>query len=588
MLDQDNAAAVHSTGPQLEARLANCAIYCQEKGVLLVDFLLGLAIFLYGMHELERGVRKLSDARLRYWLRTSTGTSLGSVTTGIFTTALLQSSSMVSLMVLAFAAAGLLPLVNSIGIILGANLGTTLTGWIVATLGFKLDLEAIALPMFAFGAAVIVLLGRFRKLRYSALTLVGLGLLLFGLGIMKTSMETLPEVWNVSQIQGQPAIIYLLLGVLLAALIQSSSAVMMMALAALNAQILALPEAVALIIGADLGTTSTTALGSLFGGTIKKQLAMAHILFNVVVDLTAFIVMLPLLPLLLELLNVQDPLYSLVAFHTVMNLLGLLAFTPFIKPFTAFISARFGKRNEAATILDKVPAEVSDAAIAALQQAVREIVVDATQVSLQVMELEDAGNEALQRPGSYLIRSDDFKQNYENLKSAESNILRYALKIQGQPLAENETLTIDMLLRTTRSAVYAVKTIKDIAHNLEDLKYGDNKTMKALYGFQQSYFAQTGSELTRLLSQAHPVSFSKEKLEEMRADNDQHYAEMNRYVHANAQSLFADKQTLSTELNVNREVHHGYKALITAVQDLLCSVDEISPLLHALEHGEKV
>lgn len=162
--------------------------------MILIDFLLGLAIFLYGMHELERGIRKLSDARLRYWLRNSTGTSFGSVVTGIFTTAILQSSSMVSLMVLAFAAAGILPLVNSVGIILGANLGTTLTGWIVATLGFKLNLEAISLEVFAAGAAVVVLFGRYRKLRHAAIAVVGLGLLLFGLGLMKTSMETLPEV----------------------------------------------------------------------------------------------------------------------------------------------------------------------------------------------------------------------------------------------------------------------------------------------------------------------------------------------------------------------------------------------------------
>ena len=159
----------------------------------ILDFFLGLAVFLYGMQQLERGIGSLSGARLHHWLRHGTGTSAGSVATGIFTTALLQSSSMVSLMVMAFAAAGVLPLVNSVGIVIGANLGTTVTGWIVATLGFKLDLEAAGLPLFAAAAAALVLLQRFRMLRDTAVAVMGLGLLLFGLGLMKAAMEGLPE-----------------------------------------------------------------------------------------------------------------------------------------------------------------------------------------------------------------------------------------------------------------------------------------------------------------------------------------------------------------------------------------------------------
>ena len=547
--------------------------------MILFDFLIGLAIFLYGMHELERGIRKLSDARLRYWLRSSTGTTLGSVSTGIFTTALLQSSSMVSLMTLAFAAAGVLPLVNSVGIILGANLGTTVTGWIVATLGFKLDLEAVSLPLFALSAAVIVLLGRLHKLRYTAMAALGLGLLLFGLGLMKESMDTLPEVWNVSRIQGQPAVIYLLLGLVLAAVIQSSSAAMMMALAALNAGILSLPEAVALVIGADLGTTSTTALGSLFGGAIKKQLAAAHFLFNLIVDITAFVVLLPLLPWLLALLPFQDPLYSLVAFHTIMNILGLLAFTPFISPFTALIERYIGTGDENADgALAKVPPEISDAAIAALNQSVKSLVSDAAVISSRVMHREDG--ETLHPTDHNWVYNQElgFTTNYENLKRAEAEILRYALKVQAQPLPAEHTLAIDKLLRTTRSAVYAVKTLKDIRHNLDELKFGDNKTMRSLYASQHGYVLQIATELIGLLVQEQPMALLQEKLEELRSANDQHHEEMNRFVHSHGQAIFFDQSTLSTELNVNREIHHWCKALISAVQELFASSDGISEI----------
>lgn len=541
--------------------------------MILIDFLLGLAIFLYGMHELERGIRKLSDARLRYWLRNSTGTSFGSVVTGIFTTAILQSSSMVSLMVLAFAAAGILPLVNSVGIILGANLGTTLTGWIVATLGFKLNLEAISLEVFAAGAAVVVLFGRYRKLRHAAIAVVGLGLLLFGLGLMKTSMETLPEVWNVSRLQNQPAIVYLLLGLALAALIQSSSAVMMMALSALNASILSLPEAVALIIGADLGTTSTTALGSLVGGGIKKQLAMAHFLFNLIVDSLAFLVLLPFLPLLVAALGIEDPLYSLVAFHTVMNLLGLCGFVPFINPFTAFLVKHIGKENSESSILQKVPTEITDAALAALNQAVRELVTRATYASTQVIHSHIADVNLPEESGwARQLREQNFDENYESLKQTEGEILKFSLKTQAQLLSVEQSLTIDMLVRATRSSVYAVKTLKDIEHDLTDLRYGDHRAMKELYQQQQSYIESTARELLKLMEDSHPVLYVQEKLEELELNNDNHQVEMNRFVHSHAQSLFADKQTLSIELNVNWEIHHSCKALIGAVLGLLTQV----------------
>lgn len=542
--------------------------------MILIDFLLGLTIFLYGMHELERGIRKLSDARLRYWLRNSTGTSFGSVVTGIFTTAILQSSSMVSLMVLAFAAAGILPLVNSVGIILGANLGTTLTGWIVATLGFKLNLEAISLEVFAAGAAVIVLLGRYRKLRHAAIAVVGLGLLLFGLGLMKTSMETLPEVWNVSRLQNQPALVYLLLGLALAALIQSSSAVMMMALSALNASILTLPEAVALIIGADLGTTSTTALGSLVGGAIKKQLAMAHFLFNLIVDGLAFLVLLPLLPLLVAALGIEDPLYSLVAFHTIMNLLGLCAFVPFINPFTGFLVKHIGKEKDESSVLQKVPTEITDAAIAALNQAVRELVTRATYASTQVIHSRIADGKLPQESGwARQFQEQNFDENYENLKQAEGEILKFSIRIQAQPLSAEQSLTIDMLIQATRSSVYAVKTLKDIEHDLTDLRYGDHRAMKELYQHQQTYIESTARELLKLLEDSHPDLYVQEKLEELKINNDNHQVEMNRFVHSHAQSLFADKQTLSIELNVNWEIHHSCKALIGAILDLLTQVE---------------
>jgi len=257
------------------------------------------------MSQLEYSISKLGDARLRIWLRSSTNTPLASISTGIISTALLQSSSMVSLLVLAFASAGLLPLVNAIGIIVGANLGTTLTGWLVALLGFKLDLAAAALPLFGLAAFALALTKRQTRFHYISGIVLGFALLLFGLGIMKSSMETIPDLWDITVLQGHNGFVYLLAGVLIAALVQSSSAVMIMALAAVDAQIIALTEAAALIIGADLGTTSTTVLASITGNTIKRKLAFAHFIFNFFVDFAAFFLLLPILPAMLAFASIS-------------------------------------------------------------------------------------------------------------------------------------------------------------------------------------------------------------------------------------------------------------------------------------------
>ena len=428
-----------------------------------LNFIFGIGIFLFGMSRLEYGIRKLGDARLRAWLRASTGSKLGSVSTGVISTAILQSSSMMSLLVLAFASAGILPLVNAVGILLGANLGTTMTGWIVAIFGFKLDLESMALPLFGISCFALALLPRGTRGNYGASVALGIALLLFGLGVMKTSMETLPERWDVSILQGHHAVVYLLFGVVLTMLVQSSSAVMMMALAALDTQLIILPEAAALIIGADLGTTSTTALGSLTGSAIKRQLAFAHVMFNVIVDVLAFLLLLPALPWLLSLLSLEDPLLSLVAFHSTFNLIGLLGFLPLLNQYTAWIEKVFaGDAFKGASVLDKVPPAVPDAALVAVRETVRQLMLQAACNALVFFDVRPTDIKAIEAQRESVIGSElplEFDTGYEELKSMEGSIFNYALHIQSQPLEESDARHLEMLQLMVRHTVFCNKNL---------------------------------------------------------------------------------------------------------------------------------
>ena len=251
--------------------------------MLIVDLLIGLSIFLFGMMQLERSVESLSSRWMKQWLANTTGHRFSSVFAGTTITALVQSSSMVSLVVLAFASAGIMPLFNAIGVLLGANLGTTFTGWLVAMLGFKLDLQVVALPTIGLGGLLQVFGERREKTRAAGAALFGLGLMLFGLGLIKAVVGGVAEYGDLHLMLGMNPLGYVVIGVLLATVIQSSSASMLVALTALSSGIINFPSAAAIVIGADLGTTSTTVLGSLKGSPIKRQLALAHVLFNVVV-----------------------------------------------------------------------------------------------------------------------------------------------------------------------------------------------------------------------------------------------------------------------------------------------------------------
>ncbi len=525
------------------------------------------------MSQLEKGIRRLGDARLRFWLKNSTKHASGSITLGIISTAILQSSSMVSLLVLAFASAGLLPLVNAIGVILGANLGTTMTGWIVATIGFKLDLEALAIPVLGLSSIVIVMMKDNKRLHSTATVFLGIGILLLGLSIMKASMDAIPERWDVSLFQGHHPLVYLLLGIFITFLIQSSSAVMMMALAALNTGIIDLSEAAALVIGADLGTTSTTILGSIYGNTIKRKLAFAHCTFNFIVDISAFLILLPFLGSLLTLLTISDPLYGLVAFHSIMNLLGLMVFAPFLTPFSNWIEKIFAKADQSPrSPIEEVPPGVTDAAIVALQKNTSFMVLQATVNSLRLFSLQpekmkiitESDEELLQ-----LISHEKFKKAYEQLKFEEAAVLRYSRQVQSQPLSEKEAFALEKFNEICRAIVYSNKTLKDISDDLEELKQSSMEGMAELYQQQRKFHKDCYQKLLELLLVDHEKDFIEEELAELQNANNAHFQAMNNLVQTSSDHYSEDNSEISTQLNVNHEVHHATKSILNSIQVLI-------------------
>lgn len=407
-------------------------------------------------------------------------------------------------------------------------------------------------------------------LRASGIALFGLGLIIFGLDMMKEAVAELPRSWDLSVLSGHGPWLYFLVGVTVAGLIQSSSATMMMTLAALNAHLLGLESAAALIIGADLGTTSTTALGSIGGHHIKRQLALSHVLFNVIIDLAALIFLLPLLPVLLGAISLQDPLYGLVAFHSFFNLLGLLAFLPLLKPFARWVEGRFAAPPDSRPTLVDQPVSVPEAALVASAAVLADMRLNSTSLTLHAFHLRP---EQLSLSGDLMTRLErcfeehiSAENRYTRIKEQESDLLAFSFDLMAQKLSPEQAAQLSRQTREARAPVYSSKTLNGIRENLVHLRHSENPEIADWYKHHRNFIKTIYHQYLPLAGDAELTAAGQEQLAELLEDNECHYTAGNSAVSTMASSDAVGGIDLSTMLNVNREVHHSLKNLLMSLE----------------------
>lgn len=308
----------------------------------IINSLGGLGLFLLGMVILTRGLKELAGDTIRRMIAKFTKSLLSGITTGAIVTAVLQSSSATTVTAVGFAGAGLLTLSQSLGIVFGANLGTTITGWIIVLFGFKFKLGLIAFPLILVG----VILNLFAKKRIAAagFALAGFGLIFVGIDALQGGMSGLAESVTPDSFPSDTWIGRLLLvfiGVGITLVTQSSSAGVAMALAAVSTGTISLAQASAMVIGFDVGTTFTALMATLGGSVAARRTGLAHVFYNIVTAIVAYF----LLPVYIWIWNHYlnpgndaSPVFALVAFHSLFNFLGILILIPFIQQFSRLIT----------------------------------------------------------------------------------------------------------------------------------------------------------------------------------------------------------------------------------------------------------
>jgi phosphate:Na+ symporter len=320
-----------------------------------ISILGGVGLFLLGMTVMTTGLKALAGSGLRTVLGKAAATPLSGALWGAVVTLLVQSSSATTMTTIGLVSAGLLTFPQGLGLVFGANIGTTGTGWLVALIGVRVSLTAAALPMIFVGA-LVKLLGRGRVSAAGA-ALAGFALVLFGLTTLQQGMGGLAERLHPADLPavlGSPGVSWWagLLGVLalvavglaITAVMQSSTAAIAVTLSAFYAGAVGLDQACALIIGQNIGTATSSAMAAIGASSTAKRLAVAYVLFKLIAAVIALALFPVTTPLLARASSTVDGVTLLAAYHTAYNVVGVLVLLPLIEPFTRFVERLLPER----------------------------------------------------------------------------------------------------------------------------------------------------------------------------------------------------------------------------------------------------
>lgn len=300
----------------------------------------GVGLFILGIRMLTNGLRSLAGGMLRRFLARFTTNAASGAVTGALLTAVIQSSGATTITTVGLVGAGILSFNQALGVILGANIGTTVTGWIIAAVGFKLQLGTVAMPLLLLG----VLTSMFAPGRWARAgdALTGFSLLFIGIDAMQRGMAAFeglvtPETFPADSLSGRLELVAV--GIVITLITHSSSAGVATALAALSVGTINLPQAATMVIGMNVGTTFSAALATIGGSAAVRRTGFAHVIFNVMTGVIAFGLLDLFAKLALPRVQVPgDAQFALVAFHTVFNVLGVVLVLPFAGAFSRLMA----------------------------------------------------------------------------------------------------------------------------------------------------------------------------------------------------------------------------------------------------------
>ncbi len=459
----------------------------------------GVSIFLFGMLTLEEGFKAFSGGTLENILEKSTDKLYKSIGFGFITTTIMQSSGLVSVLAVSFIGAGLIGLTQGIGIILGANIGTTTGAWLMAGFGLKVKISAYAMPLLAFG--VLLIFQKAKSLKGIGYILAGIGFLFLGIHYMKEGFDAFKETidlasFAVGGIEG--VLIFVGIGIIATILMQSSHATIVLVLAALSVGQITYENAIALTIGANIGTTVTAVIASFGSSMDGRRLAGAHFIFNVVSAIIAIIVLNPMIycvDVISDLLGIASENYTLklAVFDSFFKIIGVIIFIPFINNLVNFLNktikpsvSKSAEGTDSARYLNNSVLELPTTAMAAIVRETKHLYENSFEIIAHGLNLKRHNivstmplDEVVQ--DLYSKEPVDIDEFYNNkIKGIYGQIIDFSTKAQGQ-MAPSDIEVLYKLKLANRDLVEAVKDTKHLQKNLIKYTNSTNEHIKEQY-----------------------------------------------------------------------------------------------------------
>ena len=463
----------------------------------------GIAIFIIGMFFMQDGFKQLSGGILEKLLEKFTSNTLYAILTGFLSTSVVQSSTIITLIVVSFLSAELLTLVQAVGIVFGSNVGSTTTAWIVSSLGVDVKISTYAFPMLVFG--VVLRFFKSNGVKGTGNVLLGLGFIFLGISYMKDGFDIMKNSIDLASyaMEGYLGIIvYILIGILITVVIQSSAATLAIVITALNADSITYVNAIALAIGANVGTTLTTILASFASNENGKRVALIHFLFNLIsatfitilifqfIDLTDFIA---------PFLGVSDKNYGmkLALFHTIFSVTGVILLTPAISLLVKLSEKLIQKKVSSASkpkYLNQSVLSNPDASLAALRKEIINLYENCQKAMLHALNIHTTGltRETLkvQLSKELTIIDTDIDEIYQkNLKSLYSEIIKFSSFAQ-ENMFDFQHKKTDELKRAAVLLVEVLRDTRDIQRNVNFYLKSKNEYIKEEYNILRKELAE--------------------------------------------------------------------------------------------------
>ena len=473
----------------------------------------GVAIFLFGMLFLEEGFKAFTGGMLERLLRRTTDKLWKSLSFGIVSTTIMQSSSLVSVITISFLSAGLITLAAGIGIIFGANLGTTTGAWLIAGLGMKVKISAYAMPMLVFG--IVLVFQKSKSLTGVGYILAGLGFLFLGIHHMKEGFEAFRDTIDLTAfaVEGYSGVLlFTLLGVAATVIMQSSHATLVIIITALAAGQITYENGLGLAIGANIGTTITAILGSMSSNVQGKRLAGAHLIFNVVTAVIAIALIRQLMDAVDMVsaavgIAADDWTLKLAVFHTLFNTIGIVVMMPFTNQLVQFLEKAMAERAvsvAAPKYLNDSAVELPDTAIEAVRKETIRLYENAFAIIAHGLSLHrhdilsDRDIDEFVRATKSVMPIDIDAEYNRNVKGLYSNIVDFISRAQ-MSMTREQSDELFALRAAGRDIVEAIKDTKHMHKNLALYAVSNNTHIRDEYN---KIRAQLASVLRRIAETA--------------------------------------------------------------------------------------